>query len=68
MICEKCKKEFNEDWRKDKQTIKKEPVPRFCSRSCANSRVQTEEMNEAPKKRVEILYGVWKRSKYRRYC
>lgn len=36
MICEKCGKEFFEDWRKDKET-KKTPC-RFCSRSCANSR------------------------------
>lgn len=33
MVCVRCKKEFEEDWRKDKQGI-----PRFCSRACANAR------------------------------
>lgn len=36
MICEKCGKEFFEDWRKDKETRKK-PC-RFCSRACSASR------------------------------
>lgn len=43
MICEKCNKEFFEDWRKDKKTIKKNPVPKFCCRSCANSREMQQE-------------------------
>jgi hypothetical protein len=45
MICEKCGKEFQEDWRKDKKT--RETPCRFCSRGCANSKKQTKEMNEA---------------------
>lgn len=44
MICEKCGKEFFEDWRKDKQQ-RKLPM-RFCSRSCATKRVWTAESNE----------------------
>ena len=42
MICEKCGKEFEEDWRKDPKS-RKEPC-RFCSRSCSNSRERTEEV------------------------
>lgn len=30
MLCEKCGKEFENDWRKDKELIKKNLVPRFC--------------------------------------
>jgi hypothetical protein len=41
MICERCKKEFFEDWRKDKQS-RKNPI-RFCSRSCSNKRQHSEE-------------------------
>lgn len=41
MICEKCGKEFFEDWRKDKETRK--TSCRFCSRSCTNRRKHTEE-------------------------
>lgn len=46
MVCEKCGKEFFEDWRKDLKTIRKNPIPRFCSKSCANSRIQTKETKE----------------------
>jgi hypothetical protein len=35
--CEKCGNDFETDWRKDKQTIRKES-PRFCCREHANSR------------------------------
>ena len=52
MICEKCGKEFLEDWRVDKKNKKKTPIPRFCSRSCSNSRIQTREMNESRKKKL----------------
>ena len=45
-ICEKCGKSFNEDWR-EKNSIRRRPEVRFCSRSCANSKIQTKEMNEA---------------------
>ncbi len=40
MICEKCGKEFFEDYRKDKQTRKS--TPRFCSVACSHARVQSE--------------------------
>ena len=43
MICETCGKEFFEDWRRDKYTKLKNPVPRFCSKACANSRKHSEE-------------------------
>lgn len=45
MICEKCGKEFVDDWRKDKDARRK-PL-RFCSKSCTNSRVWTEEINQS---------------------
>ncbi len=41
MICEKCGKEFQEDWRRDKNG-----VCRFCSTECAHSRVQTKEIKD----------------------
>lgn len=41
MVCEKCEKEFSEDYR-----IEKKGVPRFCSKQCANSRVISKEMKE----------------------
>lgn len=44
MICEKCGKEFFEDWRKDKQQRKQ--VCRFCSKTCANTRIHKEETKE----------------------
>lgn len=34
-ICENCGKEFTEDYRKVLQILEKEPIPRFCSKSCA---------------------------------
>ena len=46
MICEKCGKEFFEDWRKDRKFIRKQPIPRFCSRKCSNTRVHSEECKE----------------------
>ena len=45
MTCEKCGKEFLEDFRKDKRAITLNPIPRFCSRSCACSRSNTEDTN-----------------------
>lgn len=54
MICEKCGKEFFEDWRKDQKTIKKNPIPRFCSRACANSRTQTKEIKEKISKSIKL--------------
>lgn len=41
MICECCKREFFEDWRKDKRT----PC-RFCSRTCANIRDLSKEYRD----------------------
>lgn len=58
MICEKCGKEFNEDWRRDPGT-RKTPC-RFCSRRCANSKVQTKEINEKRSKTLTRLN--------KRYC
>lgn len=40
MVCERCGKEFFDDWRKDKQQ-RKLPM-RFCSRACANARSHSE--------------------------
>ena len=42
--CEKCGKEFSEDYRKDPSSRKK-PM-RFCSRSCANSRTVSDDRKE----------------------
>ena len=42
--CEKCGKEFSEDYRKDPSSRKK-PM-RFCSRSCANSRTVSDARKE----------------------
>lgn len=53
MICEKCGKEFFEDWRKDKEAIK--TSCRFCSRSCANSKVHTEETKNKIKEKINKL-------------
>ena len=47
MICEKCGKEFFEDWRKQKCPSKGEC--RFCSPHCSFSRI----MNEHDKKRIK---------------
>ena len=41
-ICERCGKEFEEDYRLDKSFGKKNP-PRFCSRACANTRIHSKE-------------------------
>jgi hypothetical protein len=45
MICESCGGEFFEDWRKDK-ALRRKVLVRFCSRACANRRVQSKEVNE----------------------
>lgn len=54
MVCEKCGKEFFEDWRKDLKTIRKNPIPRFCSRSCANSKTRTKEIKEKISKSIKL--------------
>lgn len=53
MNCEKCGKEFFEDWRKYRRPdyIKKHPL-KFCSRNCANSHTQTEEQNQKRRKKL----------------
>ncbi len=43
MICEKCGKEYEEDYRKDIKYKKVHPS-RFCSRSCANSKEVSPEL------------------------
>lgn len=43
MICERCGRQFTEDWRVDRASRRK-PM-RFCSRSCANTRKFTPEQN-----------------------
>lgn len=53
MICETCGKEFFEDWRRDKYTKLKNPVPRFCSKACANSRKHSEETKSLISKSVK---------------
>jgi hypothetical protein len=57
MICEKCKKEFFEDWRKNKRYKKHSPC-RFCSKSCSHSREQTDRMKN--EKRNTYLEGLEK--------
>jgi hypothetical protein len=46
MICKACGKEFFEDWRRDKGTKRKQPIPTYCSRACANKRVFSKETYE----------------------
>jgi len=52
MICEKCGKEFFEDWRTDKRGD-----CRFCSIGCSNSRIHTEEMNEKTSASLYKFHG-----------
>lgn len=59
MLCERCGNEFFDDWRRDKEQRKK--VQRFCSRSCANSRTQTKEMNNKKSDKLHKLYGTVKK-------
>lgn len=47
MICEKCGKEFFEDWRKDPRG-----KARFCSKFCANSREHSKETKDKISKGV----------------
>ncbi len=44
MICERCGREFTEDWRGTRS--QKASTPRFCSRQCANSRSFSEESKQ----------------------
>lgn len=52
MICEKCGKEFKEDYRKDRKSRKL--ISRFCSRSCANSKNQSKETNEKRRDSLKV--------------
>lgn len=57
MICETCGKEFNEDWRKDRQS-RKTPC-RFCSRTCSNTKIHSDETKAKIKKtmtKYELRY------------
>lgn len=45
IICAKCGKEFTVT--KEKRYFYGKNTPRFCSHHCANSRIQTQQMNEA---------------------
>lgn len=64
MICEKCGREFFEDYRKDKDLKRKEPISRFCSRACANSRSFSEEVNLSRKEKNSIASKrVWQTRK-----
>lgn len=49
MICVHCGKEFFEEWRKDKQTIRHKPLL-YCSRQCANTRCHTSEQRKKTSK------------------
>lgn len=55
MICEKCGKEFFEDWRKSRKARKK-PC-RFCSINCSNSRNISEEEKEKISKTLKEGYA-----------
>ena len=52
MICERCGKEFSEDFRKDGWSIRN-TKPRFCSITCARARTQTEEKNASRSTKVK---------------
>ena len=55
VICEKCGKEFFEDWRRDSR--QRETVPaRFCSRSCANTKSATESRKEKTRSSLKEYY------------
>lgn len=53
LICEKCNNSFKVT--KPRKNFRGKNIPRFCSRVCANSRIQTVEMNNA---RRDKLRGV----------
>ena len=64
MICEKCGKEFFEDWRKDHRS-RKTPC-RFCSISCSRVREHSEETKEKISNSVKKNYPRKKTHSYRR--
>lgn len=55
MICERCGKEFTEDWRKSR--ARKYSPPRFCSRECANSRRFSKESKQQTSASVKRYYA-----------
>lgn len=57
MICEKCGKVFEKDYRKDWRAIKNNP-PRFCSRSCANGHV----VDEGTKRKISASVKAYNES------
>ena len=82
-VCENCGKEFKIDYRKDEVTKRKNPVPRFCSRSCANHRERkpwSKDHKEAFREKLKgdcssyfckkcgVLIGIGWQFKYRVYC
>lgn len=54
--CKRCNKEFEIDWRRDKGLIKRQPIPYFCSRCCANSHNRTEESKERTSRTLKTLH------------
>lgn len=53
MFCERCNKEFFEDWRIDRGQRKK-PL-RFCSRKCSNKRYHTKETKQKISKKLKKI-------------
>mgnify|MGYP002640469098 CR=1 FL=1 len=51
MICERCGKEYEEDYRKDVGIRKKSPS-RFCSRNCSNARDRPKKVREKISKSI----------------
>lgn len=67
MICERCGKEFFEDYRKGFQRY----APRFCSRSCANGRSFSEESKRKKSescKKAANAKGLIAKYKYCKVC
>jgi len=52
MICEKCGKEFFKDYRTDGWSVRN-TKPRFCSISCARSRIHSSESNAQRSRKVK---------------
>ena len=53
-ICKCCGKEF-EEWR-SKDSIRKRPIPLFCSKKCSHSRIHTEETKNKIKNTLKKYY------------
>ncbi|MFA5754203.1 MAG: hypothetical protein WC905_02470 [Patescibacteria group bacterium] len=61
--CKRCNKEFEIDWRKDTSLIKRQPIPSYCSRFCANSHSRTEESKERTKQALKKFHLTTPKSK-----